>query len=257
MPGAKDILVRPISRDDANRIIRAFRYSGKVVNNSQLHFGVFLNGDCCGAMQFGPPLDRRKLIGLVAGTKWNDMLELNRMAFGDALPRNSESRALGVVFRIMRKAYPNLGWIVSFADAAQCGDGTIYRAAGFVLTGIRRNVHLWSNGVDVVSETTFTKGRHVNRTGGAASMSAFRDAGYSRMPGHQLRYIYFLDPNCRERLTVPVIAFAKIAEYGAGMYLGKPRVTGADSGTPADQAGGGGASPTVTLSSDSVENRHG
>ena len=58
------------------------------------------------------------------------------MAFTDVLPRNSESRALGIAMKLIRKHAPQIKWVVTFADGAQCGDGTIYRAAGFVLTSI-------------------------------------------------------------------------------------------------------------------------
>jgi hypothetical protein len=140
---AKDIIVKPISAQDANRIVRAIHYSGKVVNNSQLHLGVFLDGKCGGAMQFGPSLDKRKMLGLVTGTLWNEFIELNRMAFADWLPRNSESRAIGYAFRWIRKTYPHIKWCVSFADGTQCGDGTIYRASGFALIGIKENNQIW------------------------------------------------------------------------------------------------------------------
>ena len=69
---------------------------------------------------------------------------MNRLAFTDMLPRNSESRALGIALRMIRKHYPHIEWIVSFADACQCGDGTIYRAAGFILTAIKINKDLIS-----------------------------------------------------------------------------------------------------------------
>jgi len=85
---AKKIIVKPISSRDANLTIKRYHYSGKVVNNSQLHLGVFMDGKCGGAMQFGPSLDKRKMLGLVKGTLWNEFLELNRMAFADWLPRN-------------------------------------------------------------------------------------------------------------------------------------------------------------------------
>lgn len=143
MPSAKDIRVAPISAKDAAAIVKRVHYSGKVVQNSQLHLGVFLDGRLEGAMQFGPSLDKRKVQGLVEGTGWNGFIELNRMAFSDRLPRNSESRALGVAMRLIRKHYPHIEWVISFADGAQCGDGTIYRAAGFVLTGIRKNTSIW------------------------------------------------------------------------------------------------------------------
>ena len=44
MDSAKDIHVAPISRADADRIVKRVHYSGKVVQNSQLHLGVFLRG---------------------------------------------------------------------------------------------------------------------------------------------------------------------------------------------------------------------
>ena len=143
MGRAKDIVVKPISSSDANRIIKQLHYSGKVVQNSQLHLGVFLDGKCGGALQFGPSLDKRKIQGLVRDTKWNEFIELNRMALADWLPRNGESRAIAVSMRLLRKHYPHLKWVVSFADGTQCGDGTIYRASGFVLTGIKRNAQLF------------------------------------------------------------------------------------------------------------------
>ena len=216
---AKEIIVKPISSQDAARIVKSCHYSGKVVQNSQLHFGVFLNGKCGGAMQFGPSLDKRKIQGIVSGTGWNSFIELNRMAFADWLPRNSESRAIAVAMRLIRKAYPQIEWVVSFADGTQCGDGTIYRASGFVLTGIKENNQIWeapSGGK--FSRTTLTKGTHVLESG-AESMKQYQVAGWKPLKGFQLRYIYFLNPAARERLTVPILPFTEIQRRGAGMYL--------------------------------------
>ena len=39
--------------------------------------------------------------------------------------------------------------------------------------------------------------------------------------GFMLRYIYFLDKKCKDKLTVPIIPFSKIDELGAGMYKGE------------------------------------
>ena len=64
------------------------------------------------------------------------------MAFDDYLPRNSESFCIAKSIRLIKKYAPQVKWIISFADACQCGNGTIYRAANFVLTGIRRNTNI-------------------------------------------------------------------------------------------------------------------
>ena len=61
------------------------------------------------------------------------------MAFDDYLPRNAESFCIGKAMRLIKKNAPQIKWVVSFADGTQCGDGTIYRASNFVLTGIKPN----------------------------------------------------------------------------------------------------------------------
>jgi len=253
---AKDILVEPISRKDADAIVKRHHYSGKVVQNSQLHLGVFLDGKCGGAMQFGPSLDKRKMLGLVSDTRWNGFIELNRMAFADWLPRNSESRAIGFAFRWMRKQYPHIEWCVSFSDGTQCGDGTIYRASGFVLTGIKKNNQVWAKEGDqssVISRITVTSKVPKNSaicasSNGASSMKRWADAGYAPLPGFQLRYLYFINPEARGRLTVPALPFSAIDAAGARMYKGKTLSAGsADGGTVGVQPIGGGSIPTPAL----------
>lgn len=139
MGRALDIQLRVIPSSVANPFVDSHHYSHKHVNNSKLHFGAFIDGKLHGVMSFGPPMDKSKALGLVRGTGWNQMLELNRMAFDEALPRNSESRCISVAMRLLRKNAPHVKWILSYADACQCGDGTIYRASNFFLTGIRPN----------------------------------------------------------------------------------------------------------------------
>lgn len=59
------------------------------------------------------------------------------------------------------------------------------------------------------------------KIGGESSIKPFLDAGCKMADGYQLRYIYFLNPDAKERLTVPIMPFSKIDEMGATMYKGK------------------------------------
>lgn len=226
MASAKDIVVKPITAQAANKLTKAIHYSGKVVPNSKLHLGVYWQGRLEGVMQFGPPINKKGTLNIVAETRWNDMLELNRMAFSDVLPKNSESRAMAIAFRIIKKNYPNIEWIVSFSDATQCGDGTIYRASGFVLTDIRKSDALRIN--PATGEVM-----HVIQAHHKMISKEFRS--WKPTEGYQLRYVYFLNPKARDRLTVPILPFSKIDEMGAGMYKGKARVKQA---TTDDQSAG-------------------
>jgi len=247
---AKEIIVKPISSQDAARIVKACHYSGKTAANSQLHFGVFLDERCGGVMQFGPSLDKRKIQGLVENTGWNAFLELNRMAFADWLPRNSESRAIAIAMKLIRKFYPHVEWVISFADGTQCGDGTIYRASGFVLTGIRENKTIMK-----LPSGKITTDLSLNLTGAATGKTAgwWKKNGAKALPGFQLRYIYFLNPAAKSRLTVPILPFSEIERRGAGMYLGKPkRAESIAVDAPCIQQGEGSASLTSALQSDDL-----
>lgn len=228
---AKDLRVAPIAARDANRLVRRLHYSGKVDTRSQLHLGVFLHDRLEGAMQFGPSLDKRKSIGLVTGTRWNEYMDLHRLAFSESLPRNSESRALAVAMRLLRKHYPHLKWVLSYADAAQCGDGAIYRAAGFVLTSIKKNTSMYRlpDGTvhcKIVFEPGFGTSidagvkKRYGKTGSESAGQFLQRIGAERITGWQLRYIYFLDPAYRKRLSVPEVAYADIPR-DVRMYRGE------------------------------------
>lgn len=236
MGRAKEIVVKVIPSKIANEFIKKHHYSGKVVNNSKLHFGVFLDNKLHGVMSYGSSLDKSKMIGLVKGTKWNEFLELNRMAFDDYLPRNSESRAISQSIKLIKKNAPQIKWIISFADGCQCGDGTIYRASNFILTGIKENEALYKLPTGEVihqialqcNPTKKRKELHgkslYDVSGGSYSIKNWiKLSGAKLVKGYQLRYIYFIDKNYKNNLTVPIIPFSKINELGIGMYKGKPK----------------------------------
>jgi hypothetical protein len=216
MGRAKEIIVKVIPSKIANEFVKKHHYSGKVVNNSVLHFGCFLDDKLHGVLSYGSPMVKKSIIGLVSGTGWNEMLELNRMAFDEYLPKYSESRCIAISIKLIKKNAPHIKWILSFSDGTQCGDGTIYRASGFVLTKINSTspTRIMPDGT-VLSRMTITKGKHILKTGGKANWP--KEA--VPLIGFQLRYIYLIDKTCK--ITAPILPFSKIDEMGAGMYKGK------------------------------------
>jgi len=231
---AKDIKLHVIDAKSANAFVKRHHYSGKVVPNSQLHFGAFLDGKLHGVMSFGPSMDKRKVQTLVRDTGWNEFIELNRMAFDDHLPKNSESRCIAIAMRLLKKHAPQIKWVISFADGTQCGDGTIYRASGFVLTDIRPNqntVQLPSG--EVVHKMTLESSplqprqeldgkSYYDLTGGKYNLKKYaQHTGGKVLTGFQLRYVYFIDQTYKEKINVNILPYSRIEEMGASMYLGK------------------------------------
>ena len=210
MGRAKEIIVKVLTSKVANAFVKKQHYSGKVVPNSTLHFGCFLDKRLHGVMSFGPSINKKGTINLVEGTGWNEFIELNRMAFNDFLPKYSESRCISVAMKLIKKNAPHIKWVISFADGTQCGDGTIYRASGFKLVGIKKNVSLWEkNGIQMQDMQLYHK------------MINPRKEGWKQLKGFQFRYIYFIDKNIISNLTQPIIPFSEIDKIGAGMYKGE------------------------------------
>ena len=209
MGRAKEIIVKVINSKVANAFVKKNHYSGKVVPNSTLHFGCFLDGNLHGVMQYGPSINKKGTINLVENTGWNEFIELNRMAFNDFLPKYSESRCIAISIRLIKKNAPQIKWVISFADGTQCGDGTIYRASGFQLVGLKKNTSMWENVVtnkkmqDMQFYHTMTK----------------KDDNWKRLDGNMLKYIFLIDKDCK--ITSPIIPFSEIDKQGAGMYKGK------------------------------------
>lgn len=234
MGRAKEIIIKVIPSKIAVPFVKKHHYSGKVVQNSNLHFGAFLDGKLHGVMSFGPSMDKAKIQRLVEGTGWNEFLELNRMAFDDYLPRNSESYSISKALKLIKRNAPQIKWVISFADGCSCGDGTIYRASNFVLTDIRinKNLCLLPSGEKIHKMTLESSPNqprpelggksYYQLTGGRYSFSKYVEAVQGKvLTGFQFRYIYFIDKAYRKRLTVPEIPFSKIDEMDAGMYKGE------------------------------------
>jgi len=219
MGRAKDIIVKVIPSKVANEFVKKHHYSGKVVPNSKLHFGCFLDNRLHGVMSFGSPMVKKNVIHFVENTKWNEMLELNRMAFDDYLPKNSESRSISIAIKLIKKNAPHIKWVLSFSDANLCGDGTIYRASGFKLIGINKNTSTYKmpNGEVMCSLTA--SAHKTKQSNGKSGVSWIVENGGKKLQGFQMRYIYLI--NKKSKITVPIIPFSEIDKAGAGMYKGE------------------------------------
>jgi hypothetical protein len=227
MGRAKEIIVKVIPSKIANEFVKKHHYSGKVAATGEINFGAFLDNKMIGVAQWGRPINKYLHLHIVENTKWNDFLELNRLVCIDDTPKNTESRFISICIMLFKRNAPHLKWLMTFADATQCGDGTIYRASGFKLTNINESKQLYTlpNG-----ETLHLMGLQGGQHG--ARRKKMLESGYGNakkyivevlkgvpLIGKQLKYIYLINKTCK--ITVPILPFSKIDEMGAGMYKGK------------------------------------
>jgi hypothetical protein len=222
MGRAKEIIVKVIPSKIANEFVKKHHYSGKVVPNSTLHFGCFLDDKLHGVLSYGSPFVKKNVLQLVKDSEWNSMIELNRMAFDDYLPKYSESRCIAITIKLIKKNAPQIKWILSFSDGASCGDGTIYRASGFKLIGIKENNGIFNyNGENIHGKVLWDRGVSKSWCIGDKELELIRNRGnqIERLAGFQLKYIYLIDKTCK--ITVPILPFSEIDKQSAGMYKGK------------------------------------
>jgi hypothetical protein len=229
MGRAKEIILKVIPSKVANDFVKKHHYSGKVAATAELHFGCFLNNRIIGVVQYGRAINKYLHINLVDGTLWNEFMELNRMVLIDDTPKNSESRILGITFKLLKKYAPQIKWVMTFADAIQCGDGTIYRASGFKLIAINKSMQLYKlpNGDTLhlmgLQGGEYGKHRKNMLKSGYTSAKKYMIEVLKGEPlqGQQIKYLKLLHQNLK--LNCEILPFSKINEMGAGMYKGEKR----------------------------------
>jgi len=102
-------------------------------------FSVSLSGIVVGGAIFGLPA------GMGVAKKYSPdgkpLLELRRFVLEDFCPRNSESRVLSVMLRLLKKS--GVAVVLSYADPSHGHAGTIYKAVGFAYQGTTSKRKHW------------------------------------------------------------------------------------------------------------------
>lgn len=70
-------------------------------------------------------------------------LELRRMAIADDAPKNTASRMIGVMRKIIKKDFPHITLLLSYQDT-DVHQGTIYKASGWYLASRNKGTS-WTN----------------------------------------------------------------------------------------------------------------
>lgn len=194
--GCDELYVAMIECWLARLIVSAKHYSRRFVNNSYLHLGVFAGRDrLVGVLQFGYAMNPASGRNVVAGTDNRGYMELNRMWIHDSQPRNTESRVISYALRYIRRAFPAVKWIQSFADE-RCGRaGVVYQAANFDYVGS----HI-SEFYELDGEFYHAIRMHAGRNGREMELKAnAHRAKIYRF--NQYRYVYFIDKRAIAQLN--------------------------------------------------------
>ena len=199
--GLKALVVRRVVAAEIRSVIIKHHYLHAMPTACWRCFGVFVADELVGAAVFtaGPRLGYRVLVG----AKPQQVLVLARLWLRDDLPKNAESRVIGVLLRELRR---ERRWklVLSYADPAVGHAGTIYKASGWIYLGRGQPGRYFDlgDGQPIHPRTAHNRFGannigHLRRTG--------IDAKQILLPGKH-RFAYLLDPAWRWRLQRPAIA---------------------------------------------------
>jgi hypothetical protein len=160
-------------------------------------FGIYLGTDLHGAAVFtaGARLGHH-----VLAARPSDVVTLARLWLSDALPTNSESRALGYLIRWLKRQTPHKA-LLSYADPTVGHPGTIYQAVGWLYLGFTESDAVLDTGDGQVVHRRTASDRF-----GTASVAMLRRTGmpqahWVHRPGKH-RYLCLLDPSWGWRLRL-------------------------------------------------------
>jgi hypothetical protein len=194
----------PISQTDAKTLIVRNHYSHSLPGGTKLSFGVILNSRLLGALTFGvgPYLGYK----LVNGATPDDAVTLTRLWLSDELPRNSESKVLGIALRSLKRD-TSLKFILAYSDPAVGHLGTIYQATNWLYTGLSSATPLYDIGDGILHHS-----RSLAHQLGSHSIRYLTSQGINAKTVSQSakhRYIYFLNKAWSPRLNVPGLPYPK------------------------------------------------
>lgn len=147
------LIFREIPYQTAKNMMVKYHYSHKWNTSFGLvNIGVFRDGTLLGAAVFGNLMNPNSYKKLNPDFDKENVVELNRLWIDDELGYNAETTLIGASFKIIKKLYPYIYTIQSFADG-RLGCGTIYKAANFKYYGHSNSVFLQ----DINSKELFHK----------------------------------------------------------------------------------------------------
>jgi len=150
-------------------------------------FGAYFNGVCVGVISFGKPASPHVCIGVCGHKNSGRVYELNRLWMSDVCPRNSESRFIAWSLRQLKRVAPPI-ILVSYADTAQSHQGIVYKATGWLYTGLSQERKIGDLSLDGVHS------RHGRTLGNAVRITRSR----------KHRYVYLFNKQDMDSIRWPI-----------------------------------------------------
>ena len=140
------VIIRKIDKSSAEEMIVKYHYSHKW-SLCQIAYGVFYITDkqsqffdsieekLIGCIVYGQPVGRSAAESISKLISVYEVFELTRLFIHDGYGKNIESYSISKSLELLKRDFPNIKAIISYADGEQGHKGTIYQACNFYYQG--------------------------------------------------------------------------------------------------------------------------
>ena len=179
--------VEPIGVKQGKRFIAEYHYAIVCPPITKLCLGLFENGKLVGVALLGYGVrPKHTLKKLFPSLEVPEYLELNRLCVLDEMPRNTETRFLGMMARCIQESRPDVKVLYSWADGLRGKPGYVYQAANWLYGGF-----IWSE-FYITEDGEVIHPRLLITRYGTRKKSVTLDLGLRKIHGYQFRYCNFL-----------------------------------------------------------------
>ena len=194
--GNDEFYIKEIDRKIANKIIIENHYSKKFYNATYIHLGIYENDKLLGCLQFGYAMNPASQSSVVKETDIDEYLELNRMWLSDEITiKYAESQAVSYSIKYIKRKFPKIKWIQSFADERCGGFGIVYQACSFNFYGEHSSI-FWTLENEIYHNSLMTRNPKLSKS--ALYLQSKREEA-EKSELRQFRYIKFLNQKWKKK----------------------------------------------------------
>jgi adenine modification enzyme len=190
-----------ITEVDSKRVrplIEKYHYSHKTTPN---HFISFDVNNGLGALQLGFGIRPHKKNRISSLITTDNYCEFDRMWLSDELPKYSESQTISLLLKYLKRNYPRIKFMITYADGSVGNEGIIYQATNAIkIAPIMCDFYLLPSGERVHPVSMW----HRHKSRARELMQELYPGikhikGTKKNPIYQHRYLYILNKGLRKK----------------------------------------------------------
>lgn len=185
---SKDLTLKVVDSKIVDPMVKKYHYSHKTTKNRFLSFTV--NEDK-GFLQLGygiRPNLKKSIHPLIDS---DNFCEFDRMWLSDDLPKFSESQVISLLLKFIKVVYPNIKFIITYADGSVGNTGVIYKATNaFIIGKVGVDFYILPSGERIHPVSMWH--RHKTRAW-KALQELYPGIKHIKNTEYQYRFLYILD----------------------------------------------------------------